>query len=134
MFKKENVVCPPALRRGIFTVAALDNFDHNPSSTSAKTSLHGTSISMFQELTERCPGTERNPIILSAETKGSATIQPIPEHYAIVPAAALSRSQPSIPQVNGAGRSGGEFLVDATQDEYRYDSLILRSATCTQLM
>ena len=45
---KEDIVCPPALQKGLFTTAAIDNIDHDPSSTGAKSSFHGTSISIFQ--------------------------------------------------------------------------------------
>ena len=47
-FKVDKIVCPTMLRKGIFTVAALDNIDHNPSSTTAKGSFHGTGISLMQ--------------------------------------------------------------------------------------
>ena len=42
------LVCPPQLRLGVFTVSAVDNCDHNPSASIARTSFHGTSISLFQ--------------------------------------------------------------------------------------
>lgn len=32
-FNSKGMVCPSLLRKGVFTVAALDNIDHNPSST-----------------------------------------------------------------------------------------------------
>lgn len=48
MYHKEGVVCPPKMRKGIFTTAAVDNIDHNPSSTTAKTSFHGTAITLMQ--------------------------------------------------------------------------------------
>ena len=51
-FKANGVVCPVSLRSGLFTVGALDNLDHNPSSTTAQGSFHGTGISMFQFPTE----------------------------------------------------------------------------------
>lgn len=41
-FNLKGVVCPSQLRKRIFTVATLDNIDHNPSSTTAKGSFHGT--------------------------------------------------------------------------------------------
>ena len=47
-FEMEKVVCPPKLRLELFTTAAIDNIDHNPSSTSPKGSFHGTSIAVFQ--------------------------------------------------------------------------------------
>jgi len=31
-----SVVCPPKMRSGLFTVAAVDNLDYNPSATTAK--------------------------------------------------------------------------------------------------
>ena len=45
---KEDIVCPPALQKGLFTTAAIDNIDNDPSSTGAKLFFHGTSISILQ--------------------------------------------------------------------------------------
>ncbi|KAL9968945.1 hypothetical protein ACROYT_G021097 [Oculina patagonica] len=47
-FKSVGVVCPLSLHRGLFTVGAIDNIDHNPSSTTAQGSFHGTGIILFQ--------------------------------------------------------------------------------------
>ena len=47
-FEKQGIVFPPNLRKGLFTVGALDNLDHNPSSTTSQNSFHGTAISVFQ--------------------------------------------------------------------------------------
>ena len=46
-FEDEGLVCPPILRKGLFTVGAMDNIDYNPSSTctSAQGSFHCTGIS-----------------------------------------------------------------------------------------
>jgi hypothetical protein len=43
-FVSEGVACLPKLRQGVFTTAAVDNVDHNPSSTTSKSSFHGTGI------------------------------------------------------------------------------------------
>ena len=43
-FHREHVVCPPKLRYQVFTSAAVDNADHNPTSTTSKDAIHGTSI------------------------------------------------------------------------------------------
>ena len=42
------LVCPHQLHHSLFTIGALDNLDHNPSSTTSKDSFHGTGISFFQ--------------------------------------------------------------------------------------
>ena len=46
-YLEEGVVCPSILRKRLFTTAAMDNIDHNPTSTTATTSFHGTSISFL---------------------------------------------------------------------------------------
>ena len=45
-YEHDRVVCPPKLRKGLFTTAAVDNIDHNPSSTTSQGSFHGTAISL----------------------------------------------------------------------------------------
>ena len=44
-YVEDGVVCQPDLRSGLFTTAAMDNIDHNPTATTATSSFHGTSIS-----------------------------------------------------------------------------------------
>ena len=46
-FQRGGVVCPMKLRSGLFTTAAVNNLDHNPSATSATDAFHGTAISLF---------------------------------------------------------------------------------------
>ena len=47
-YHEDEIVCPATLQQTLFTMAAIDNIDHNPSSNTATTSFHGTSISVFQ--------------------------------------------------------------------------------------
>ena len=47
-YVEDGVVCPPKLRKGLFSTSAIDNIDHNPSASTAKSSFHGTSMSLFQ--------------------------------------------------------------------------------------
>ena len=48
LYHTEKAVCPPKLKCSLFTTAAVDNIDHNPSSTSSHDAFHGTCISLFQ--------------------------------------------------------------------------------------
>ena len=50
-FHMKQVVCPPIMRGTVFTTAAVDNINHNPSATTAKDSFHGTGISLVQHPT-----------------------------------------------------------------------------------
>ena len=56
LFEKEGVIYPTLLRHGLFTTGNLDNIDHDPSSTSAKMSFHGTAISLTQHRLESNTG------------------------------------------------------------------------------
>lgn len=51
LYSKENCVCPPNLAINVFTTAAVDNIDHNPTSNGATYSFHGTGISLMQHPT-----------------------------------------------------------------------------------
>ena len=46
--KMHGVIAPSCLCKGLFTVGAIDNLDHNPSSTTSTDSFRGTGISLFQ--------------------------------------------------------------------------------------
>ena len=48
-FEKDDAVIPCNLLGNTFTLYAVDNIDFNPSSTTAMTSFHGTSISYLQQ-------------------------------------------------------------------------------------
>ena len=61
----DGAVYPPILRKGLFTTSAMDNIDHNPTATTANTSFHGTSISMFQHPTLNNGGQIRPALQLS---------------------------------------------------------------------
>ena len=85
-FKVDGIVCPTMLRKGIFTVAALDNIDHYPSSTTAKGSFHGTGISLIQFPTKENEGTSRGismclPILSSQKVSLPVSFTCVPAIY-----------------------------------------------------
>ncbi|CAE1247301.1 unnamed protein product [Acanthosepion pharaonis] len=84
-YVEEDVVCSPVLRKGLFTTAAVDSIDHNPMATTASTSFHGTSISVFQHPSKVNRGEQRvSPEITDSRTR---KVPELPEHYTnIVPA------------------------------------------------
>lgn len=69
-FNREQVVCPPKLCGNVFTTAAVDNIDHNTSSTTSKESFHGTGISLFQHPTFESEGVDRNIAAGGSESVG----------------------------------------------------------------
>ena len=86
LFQRENVVCPPSLHGRVFTTAAVDNIDYNPSSTTSKESFHGTGISLFQHPTFEGEGVDRN-IVLAEESEngGYRSVMSLPSFYTDVP-------------------------------------------------
>ena len=84
------------LRKGLYTAAAIDNIDHNPSSTTATGSLHGTAISIMQHVTMENPGETREIQF----HKGPFENEPsLPDDFAIVPAVSLNHANVSVPEV-----------------------------------
>ena len=63
-FEKEGVLCPPKPRKDVFTTSAIDNIDHNPSSTTTSDPFHGTAISLVQHPTATIKGTERGTNVI----------------------------------------------------------------------
>ena len=53
-FALETAVCPLNFSSDVFTMAAVDNLDHNPSATSAHSSFHGTGIVLHQHQIPSC--------------------------------------------------------------------------------
>lgn len=95
-FEIDNSVSPSHIRNGIFTVGALDNIDHNLSSTTAQGSFHGTSISLFQFPTAANPGTCRQPVTVPPpENAGTPTL---PDNYCFVPQVACDIDRVTVPE------------------------------------
>ena len=93
-FEQEQVVCPPKLRTNLFTTAAVDNIDHNPSSTTATDSFHGTGISMFQHQTAENEGQSRDVVVIETSSSSKA-INTLQESYTTVPPLILPSSTPA---------------------------------------
>ena len=61
-YHANQVVCPPQLSKKVFTCGAVDNIDHNPSSTTAHDSFHGTAITLTQFPTIQFPGESQESV------------------------------------------------------------------------
>ena len=88
-FQKKGVVVPAQLRHGLFTIGALDNLDHNPSSTTAKGSFHGTGISLFQFSSSSKLGDQQNDITVQLAISKSS--YQLPSQFTTVPAVTLDK-------------------------------------------
>lgn len=79
-------ICPPSLHTGLFTTAAVDNIDHNPGSTTAADSFHGTAISLVQHTS-----TVEEAVAVAVAfdcsdfTQCVKTVKPLPSSYSNLP-------------------------------------------------
>ena len=89
MIAAEGVVVPACLRKGLFTVGALDNLDHNPSSTTAMNAFHGT-----VRIRKDNPGESRP---LAKLSPCGSKQHHLPRAYGVVPAVALMSSSVDVP-------------------------------------
>src|SRR6218665_1233654 len=115
----DQLVCPPSLCLGVFTVAADDNIDHNPSSNTAQSSFHGTAISLIQ-----LPSSELNdvnqtfryvrPNLKGASDDVSGIV--LPNSYTQVPQCFLHTTDPVLPQVEFSLKKH----IDSVTAEYNW--------------
>ena len=113
------VVCPPEPKSGLFTTAAVDSIDHNPSSISAQDSFHETEISLFQHPDDVTSGVKRNVIAIQDGTHDKNTKRTLPDVYTTVPPVVLHREDPPVPKLQGPNRGYSELSLQATKKEYR---------------
>ena len=71
-FHREQGVCSPKMHSNVVTTSAIDNIDHNPSSTTAKVSFHGTAISLFQHPSFTGEGVDRSIAIVGGSRDASS--------------------------------------------------------------
>ena len=116
-YHEENVVCPSNLRLGLFTTAAVDNIDHNPSSTTAKDSFHGTGISLFQHSTTELPGNTRENVTMSQTAANTKSVAELPVSYSQVAPAVLPNKTPPIPETTGQLQEGESTVNRAMERE-----------------
>ena len=84
-YETKGVVCPPELKCGLFTTAAIDNIDHDPSSTSSHDLFHGTGISLFQHQADTFAGLDQVLITNDADDIVKGKRKHLPESYTSVP-------------------------------------------------
>ena len=94
-YEEQNLVCPPSLKLNLFTTSALDNIDHNPSSTSSEDSFHRTGISLFQHQDHKDDGLDQ-AISESAQMKEKKKLSNLPECSAEVCPVSKFNDKPEI--------------------------------------
>ena len=76
-------VIPSTLSKGVFTTAAIDNIDHNTSSSTAVDSFHGSSVSIIQHPDNQISRTNMDLFDSSSTRRISSTL---PDTFTEIPA------------------------------------------------
>lgn len=119
-FESEGVVCPPKLRKMVFTTAAVDNIDHNPSSTTAQGAFHGTGVSLFQHPSIDAPGEERDFVNTENISTQTSHVAQLPDSYTNVQPVILPKNEPVVPVSQGPFVSSCLEMPSALSKEYKW--------------
>ena len=82
-YTEQNLVCPTTLKLNLVTTMAIDNIDQSTSSTTAKSSIHGTAISITQHPDEDILWSPQYAAPM--EKSDSLQLKPLPEYYTTIP-------------------------------------------------
>ena len=118
-YEADHVVCPTNLRCGLFTTSAVDNIDHNPSSTTAQGSFHGTGISVFQHTTRDVPGEDRNVPGIQLGDRKQKKMTPLPEEYTNIHPQILNTKELKVPEVSASPHVSHDVISTTLQDDER---------------
>ena len=119
-FYREQVVCPPKMRSNVFTTSAIGNIDHNPSSTTAKGSFHGTAISLLQHPSFTGEGVDRSIAIVGGSREASSKmVGHLPHYYTDVPPVTTNMKNISVPATSVVSLARDNFKKQ-TEEEYMW--------------
>ena len=93
-YDRKKIVCPYTLKPDLFTFGATDNVDHNPTSSTATSSFHGTSVSIFQHLENE---DEMVKVPFTLEKSQKKTAIKLPDYYTDIEP--TNNGKPEPPQV-----------------------------------
>ena len=129
-YEIQRAVCPQ-LKCGFFTTAAVDNIDHNLSSTSAQDSFHGTGISLFQHPDSTCLGFPQD-LSIPLTTADSKKKKPsLPESYTNVPPQTTLLKQDPQEKEKIETNNNSHLLSQAIQVSFKLHNIIsMLNITC----
>ena len=119
-YTDESAVRPSNLRLHLFTTAAVDNIDHNPTSTTAHDSFHGTGISLFQHPSAENPGTTRAPIDISHAVSSSKSVCQLPEAYTEIAPVIAPAKHPQVSATTVNIQPDGGVFNRSFKDEVKW--------------
>ena len=128
VFGKEGVVCPLNLRHDLFTTAATDNLDVNPSSATVMSTFLGTAASLNQHI---CGGYSGCPRDIPDALPSDRVLKNLPEKFTNVKPGYLPPKVPMC-KVNSGGKASASKDFELSQDCPNEDHKWLKHVKTTQ--
>ena len=124
-YKTKGVLCPPNLRKTLFTTSAYRNIDHTPSSTTAKESFRGTGISVFQH-----PDSNNSGYNL-AQTPFSNSLPKqkvdLPAEYTTLLPVSFLKKDVLVPEIRGWQPKDDTYTAESTKIEMYWLSHVVEA-------
>ena len=92
-YQSNSLVCPVCLKKNVFTTAAIDNLDHSPSSATAESSFHNTTISVFQHADYHL---SLSSFRVNANNSGRRKQNKLPASYTDIQSTVLGKPEPPV--------------------------------------
>ena len=129
-YDRLNTVSPPQLIKGVFTTSAVDNINHQTSSTTAKSSFNGTGISVFQHFSTSEQTTNGESAMPLEESPDCTVVTPIssqkrlpklPLSYTQVPPVTEGKLSCAVPSLAKPVTMECPLVSRSIKLEYRYE-------------
>ncbi len=133
-YSADGVVCPLKLNSGLFTTAAVDNIDYNPTSATAKESFHGTGISLIQHPSYISEGSNRHKSVICQSAPSSRSVAHLPSEYTSVAPASIRNKSFIVPCVDSFVQpTNVQKYAEAKVGELAWRNEVMKSITKEQL-
>ena len=117
---KKMGLCPSKSRKSVFTIANVDNIDHNPSAHTAKDSFHGAAVLLTQHLSTDKEGIARDGVVISPDSSKKKTLTDLPEFYTDVqPAAVQVKKDCYVPKECKAVNPSSDLIGEGMKSKYQ---------------
>ena len=111
----------------MFTIAAVNNIDHNPSATTAKESFHGTAIFLLQYSSFTGERVDRSIVIVGGYGDASSyTVSYLPDYYTGVPLVTSNTKKSYVPAARVASLTSDDYKQHI-EEEYMWRDHALRA-------
>ena len=128
-FESIGAVCPQSLKMGIFTTSAVDNIDHDPTSTSSQNSFRVTGISLFQHPDANHEGNEQTRSPLDKSNRPNTKL---PTDYSVVPTI-IGMKYPPIPAISELKKPDSAMDIEAETHWWQHVYDVIRAKTMNQI-